>query len=158
MGSFSAAQHRPHHGPPQWADLGMFVQTVMLPARGEGRHTCSIEAWTKPPKRATLPTLFLMLQAKRARLAAIAAGNPESLRRVRDTSGNHTASVQAVRALESMRDRMDEAAGVRASLPTPGVVIVIEAPDGRTVCTVGPAPPVIDARPAIPSDPQEPAA
>jgi nitroreductase len=33
-------------GPPQWADLGMFVQTVMLLARGEGLHTCSIEAWT----------------------------------------------------------------------------------------------------------------
>jgi nitroreductase len=33
-------------GPPQWSDLGMFVQTVMLLARGEGLHTCSIEAWT----------------------------------------------------------------------------------------------------------------
>jgi nitroreductase len=33
-------------GPPQWADLGMLVQTVMLLARGEGLHTCSIEAWT----------------------------------------------------------------------------------------------------------------
>jgi nitroreductase len=33
-------------GPPQWADLGMFVQTVMLIARGEGLHTCGIEAWT----------------------------------------------------------------------------------------------------------------
>ena len=33
-------------GPSQWADLGMFVQTVMLLARGEGLHTCSIEAWT----------------------------------------------------------------------------------------------------------------
>jgi nitroreductase len=33
-------------GPPQWSDLGMFVQTIMLLARGEGLHTCSIEAWT----------------------------------------------------------------------------------------------------------------
>jgi nitroreductase len=33
-------------GPPQWSDLGMFVQTVMLLARSEGLHTCSIEAWT----------------------------------------------------------------------------------------------------------------
>jgi nitroreductase len=33
-------------GPPQWSDLGMFVQTVMLLARGEGLHTCGIEAWT----------------------------------------------------------------------------------------------------------------
>src|ERR1700730_16569110 len=34
-------------GPPQWSDLGMFVQTVMLLARGEGLHTCGIEAWTQ---------------------------------------------------------------------------------------------------------------
>jgi nitroreductase len=33
-------------GPPQWSDLGMYVQTVMLLARGAGLHTCSIEAWT----------------------------------------------------------------------------------------------------------------
>jgi len=33
-------------GPPQWSDLGMFVQTVMLLARGEGLHTCGIEVWT----------------------------------------------------------------------------------------------------------------
>jgi len=33
-------------GPPQWSDLGMFVQTLMLLARGEGLHTCGIEAWT----------------------------------------------------------------------------------------------------------------
>jgi nitroreductase len=32
-------------GPPQWADLGMFVQTVMLLARGEDLHTCPMEAW-----------------------------------------------------------------------------------------------------------------
>src|SRR5215471_6205996 len=30
----------------KWSDLGMFVQTVMLLARGEGLHTCGIEAWT----------------------------------------------------------------------------------------------------------------
>jgi len=33
-------------GPPQWADLGMHVQTVMLLARARGLHTCGIEAWT----------------------------------------------------------------------------------------------------------------
>jgi nitroreductase len=33
-------------GPPQWSDLGMYVQTVMLLARCEGLHTCAIEAWT----------------------------------------------------------------------------------------------------------------
>jgi nitroreductase len=33
-------------GPPQWADMGMYVQTVMLLARAHGLHTCGIEAWT----------------------------------------------------------------------------------------------------------------
>jgi nitroreductase len=40
-------------GPPQWSDLGMFVQTVMLLARGEGLHTCAIEAWTSWHKTAS---------------------------------------------------------------------------------------------------------
>ncbi len=33
-------------GPPQWSDLGMFIQTVMLLARERGLHTCAQEAWT----------------------------------------------------------------------------------------------------------------
>lgn len=33
-------------GPPQWSDLGMFLQSVMLLARGHGLHTCAQEAWT----------------------------------------------------------------------------------------------------------------
>ncbi|MEX2518228.1 MAG: nitroreductase family protein, partial [Paracoccaceae bacterium] len=31
-------------GPPQWADTGMFLQSVMLAAREEGLHTCAQEA------------------------------------------------------------------------------------------------------------------
>ncbi len=31
--------------PAQWADLGMFVQTVMLAAREHGLHTCAQQAW-----------------------------------------------------------------------------------------------------------------
>lgn len=33
-------------GPPQWSDLGMYVQTVMLLARAHGLHACAQEAWT----------------------------------------------------------------------------------------------------------------
>jgi len=33
-------------GPPQWADLGMFMQTVMLLARERDLHTCAQEAWS----------------------------------------------------------------------------------------------------------------
>ncbi len=32
-------------GPPQWSDLGMFLQTFMLLAREAGLHTCPQEAW-----------------------------------------------------------------------------------------------------------------
>lgn len=31
--------------PGQWADVGMFVQTIMLLAREHGLHTCPQEAW-----------------------------------------------------------------------------------------------------------------
>ena len=33
-------------GPPQWSDLGGYIQTVTLLARGFGLHTCGQEAWT----------------------------------------------------------------------------------------------------------------
>jgi len=33
-------------GPPQWSDLGMYIQTVMLLARAYGLDTCAQEAWT----------------------------------------------------------------------------------------------------------------
>jgi nitroreductase len=32
-------------GQDQWADLGMFMQTIMLLARERGLHTCAQEAW-----------------------------------------------------------------------------------------------------------------
>jgi nitroreductase len=32
-------------GPPQWADLGMFLQTVMLLLREAGLHSCAQECW-----------------------------------------------------------------------------------------------------------------
>ena len=32
-------------GPPQWSDVGMFLQTVMLIAREKGLHSCAQEAW-----------------------------------------------------------------------------------------------------------------
>ena len=33
-------------GPPQWSDLGMFLQTFMLLAIGKGLDTCAQEAWS----------------------------------------------------------------------------------------------------------------
>ena len=40
-------------GPPQWSDLGGYIQTVMLLARDCGLHSCAQEAWTHLHK--TLP-------------------------------------------------------------------------------------------------------
>lgn len=36
-------------GPPQWSDLGMYMQTVMLLAREHGLHTCPQEIWSVVP-------------------------------------------------------------------------------------------------------------
>jgi nitroreductase len=33
-------------GPPQWSDIGMYMQTVMLLAREHGLHSCAQEAWS----------------------------------------------------------------------------------------------------------------
>jgi nitroreductase len=33
------------HGPAQWADIGGYLQTVALAARGFGLHTCPQQAW-----------------------------------------------------------------------------------------------------------------
>ena len=37
-------------GPPQWADLGMYMQTVMLLAVERGLDTCAQEYWSRYPK------------------------------------------------------------------------------------------------------------
>jgi nitroreductase len=37
-------------GPPQWSDVGMYMQTVMLLARERGLHTCAQEIWSLVPK------------------------------------------------------------------------------------------------------------
>jgi nitroreductase len=37
-------------GSPQWSDLGMFIQTLMLLAREQGLETCPQEAWSAWPK------------------------------------------------------------------------------------------------------------
>jgi len=36
-------------GPPQWSDLGMFLQTFMLLATESGLGTCAQEAWSQRP-------------------------------------------------------------------------------------------------------------
>ena len=36
-------------GSPQWSDVGMYLQTVMLLAREQGLHTCAQEIWSLVP-------------------------------------------------------------------------------------------------------------
>ncbi len=40
-------------GPPQWSDLGMFLQTFMLLAKEAGLDTCAQEAWATRPAAVT---------------------------------------------------------------------------------------------------------
>jgi nitroreductase len=40
-------------GPPQWSDLGMFIQSLMLLAREQGLETCPQEAWSAWYKEVT---------------------------------------------------------------------------------------------------------
>jgi nitroreductase len=61
-------------GPPQWSDLGMYIQTVMLLARAHGLHTCSIEAWTHWHKTASA---FLALPAEEMVFCGMALGHAD---------------------------------------------------------------------------------
>ena len=61
-------------GPPQWSDLGGFIQTVMLAARGHGLHACAQEAWTYLHK--TLAS-FLPLPSQRMLFCGMALGHAD---------------------------------------------------------------------------------
>ena len=37
-------------GPPQWSDLGMYLQSVMLLLREEGLDSCPQECWSVYPR------------------------------------------------------------------------------------------------------------
>jgi nitroreductase len=58
-------------GPPQWSDLGMFMQSVMLLLREEGLHSCAQECWAMYPK--TIGA-FLDLPDERMLLSGMAIG------------------------------------------------------------------------------------
>jgi nitroreductase len=64
-------------GPPQWADLGMFLQTVMLLLREAGLHSCAQECWAR---YAQTVGEFLSLPAGRMLFCGMAIGyeDPEA--------------------------------------------------------------------------------
>ncbi len=61
-------------GPPQWSDLGGYIQTVMLLARDYGLHACAQEAWTHLHK--TLPP-FLGLPPEYILFCGMALGHAD---------------------------------------------------------------------------------
>jgi nitroreductase len=58
-------------GPPQWSDVGGFIQNIMLLARAYGLHTCAQEAWTSWHKTVTA---FLKLPPEHILFCGIALG------------------------------------------------------------------------------------
>lgn len=63
-------------GPPQWSDIGMFLQSVMLLLREEGLDSCAQECWAVYPK--TIGN-FIGIPAERMLFTGMAIGqrNPE---------------------------------------------------------------------------------
>ena len=59
-------------GPPQWSDLGMFLQSVMLLLREEGLDSCPQECWAVYP---TTIGNFLGLPAERMLFTGMAIGH-----------------------------------------------------------------------------------
>lgn len=62
-------------GPPQWADLGMFLQTVMLLLREAGLHSCAQECWAR---YAQTVGAFLDLPPERMLFCGMAIGHEDT--------------------------------------------------------------------------------
>jgi nitroreductase len=58
-------------GPPQWSDVGGFIQNIMLLARAYGLHTCPQEAWTSWHKTVSA---FIKLPPEHILFCGIALG------------------------------------------------------------------------------------
>ena len=58
-------------GPPQWSDVGCFIQSVMLLARAHGLHSCPQEAWTSWHRTVSA---FIELPPERILFCGIALG------------------------------------------------------------------------------------
>jgi nitroreductase len=61
-------------GPPQWSDLGGFIQSIMLLARGYGLHSIAQEAWTSWHKTVSA---FINLPPEHILFCGIALGHAD---------------------------------------------------------------------------------
>jgi nitroreductase len=59
-------------GPPQWSDLGMFLQSVMLLLRAEGLDSCAQESWSAYPRTVGR---FIALPSERLLFTGMAIGH-----------------------------------------------------------------------------------
>lgn len=66
-------------GPPQWSDVGMYMQTVMLLAVERGLATCAQEFWALIPKTVAQ---FLALPDDHMLFSGMALGYPDTTARV----------------------------------------------------------------------------
>ena len=62
-------------GPPQWSDLGMLLQTVMLLFEEAGLGTCAQEAWSRWPETVAQ---FVGAPAELMLFCGMAIGHPDS--------------------------------------------------------------------------------
>ncbi|MFZ8974507.1 MAG: nitroreductase [Pseudomonadales bacterium] len=62
-------------GPPQWSDLGMFLQTFLLAATDAGLATCAQEAWATKPQTVAE---FVKAPEDLMLFCGVAIGHPQS--------------------------------------------------------------------------------
>ena len=86
-------------GSPQWSDLGMYMQTVMLLAREHGLHTCAQEIWSLWPRTVGE---FLKMPANQMLFAGMALGYGDTSHPV-NTLRTDRAALQEFASLRGFR-------------------------------------------------------
>jgi hypothetical protein len=104
-------------------------QTLLTAAAAVGLNAYKLrEALNRPHVRRWV------LDERRAQLDAINAGNPEALRRLRDTSENAMAAVGAIKTLEAMKELVDPTPGRAGAIThAPGLIVQIVHSNGETI-------------------------
>lgn len=81
-------------GPPQWSDLGMYLQTVMLLLRGRGLDSCAQECWAIYPRTVGG---FLELPEDRMLFCGMAIGVADPAEKANDFRARRAALEEFVR-------------------------------------------------------------
>jgi hypothetical protein len=108
--------------------------TLEIAAAGAGLTTHRLRRLLKLPQ-----VRAWIAEERRAQLDAICASNPESLKRIRDTSENDMAAVGAIKTLEAMRVDVVQETDGKPGASRPGLQIVIHTLGGESRVVCGPA-------------------